>query len=508
MELRQYARLILRYWLLLLAATVLGGAAGAVLTLAQPDEYQTSTILGVVGTTNAVGTKKTPDLGQAYQSQLLGQGAAATIAALASSQVVLHDAATSIGLGLDAEALARELTVQVPTGTSLVELTVQDQSPRRAQQIATEIGSSLTARAAKMAPTAAGVPAPTLVVVQPAALPTRPVDTGVTMNTLIGAMLGLLVGLGLASLHLYLRGSLQGRDDVYRILPAPVLASVRLPRDASAPLADPGEIRDLALLVLELRARRDGPVVLTGATESASTPLLSARLAEVIAASRTRVLLVSDGLDDGGWKGSALTGSLATASSGLLDGVDLSQGVPASASSPAPAHRPPRGGPDATLGCLFGLPSGLGDANAPLLSGARLLAALESAAQSFDVVILDVPPLSRSLDGAVLGSAGTNLLVVDARRTSRRELGRALHAIAATSHELHGIVLTGRVGGVEGPGHRHRRLRLLHGRERPTSRWRGTAHPREVGRSHGASATKAASGEQAVDQPVTSDGRG
>jgi tyrosine-protein kinase len=431
-ELRQYARLILRYWLLLLVAMAVGGAAGVLLTVTQPDQYQTSTILGVVGTTDAVGNKERPGLGQAYQSQLLGQSAVATYAALASSQVVLQDAAASMGHGVDAGTLARELTVQVPTGTSLVELTVQDATPGRAQQIATEIGSSLTTQAAKAAPTNAGVPAPTLVVVQPAALPTRPVDAGLTMNALLGAMLGLLIGLGLASLHLYLRGNLHGRDDVHRMLPAPVLASVRLPRKASAPFFDRGELRDLALLVLEQRAQRDGPVVLTGATDAADTSQLSARLAEVIAASRTRVLLVSDGLHDVGWKGSTLSGSLAT---GPRRGSRTRRGDSVRLDPTGPAQDE----------CLSGLRSGLSDAGAPLLSGTRLHAAVESAAQSFDLVILDAPALSRSIHGAVIGSPGsTNLLVVGARGTRRRDLDRAFRAMAATSCDLHGIVLTRR----------------------------------------------------------------
>lgn len=420
MELRHYARLILRYWLLLLIATAVGGAAGVLLTVAQPDEYRTSTILGVVGTTDSAGAKKTSDPGRAYQSQLLGQSAVATYEALATSQVVLHDAAASIGHGLDAGTLARELTVKVPPGTSLVELTVQDGKPGRAQQIATEIGSSLTTQAAKVAPTNAGAPVPRLVVVQPAARPAGPVDAGLTVNALIGAMLGLLIGLGLASLHLYLRGSLHDRDDVHRMLPAPALARVRLPRQASAPLSDPGDLRDLALLVLEQRARRDGPVVLTGATDVAGTSQLSARLAEMIAASGTGVLLVSDGLDDVGWKGRTLGGSLATGDCVRLGQTGLQQGE-----------------------CLAGLRSGLGEAGAPLVSGNRLHAVLESAAESFEVVIFDAPPLSRSLDGAVIGSLGsTNLLVVGARGTRRRDLDRAFRAMAATSLDLYGIVLT------------------------------------------------------------------
>lgn len=416
MELRQYARLIREYWILLLLATALGGETGFFLTVAQPAQYQTSTILGVVG------TKETADPDQAYLSQLFAQGSVATYAELASSRVVLQDAADAIGEGLDVATLSRGLTVEVPTGTSLVELTVRDESPERAQQIATEVGRSLTKAAAELEPVSAGAPTRPLVVVQPAELPNEPVSDGLVLNTLIGVMLGLLIGLGVASLHLYFRGTVRDSDDVYRMLPAPVLSSVRLPGDASAPLAHSGDLRALALLVLEEQERRKGPVVLIGATNAADTSQLTARLAEAIADSGTSVLLISDGVDDDGWKGRQLDGLLATGETPRLDRLDPSDGR-----------------------CLFWLRSGWSDASTPLVAGARQRATLDLLNQSFDIVIVDAPALSGSLDGAVIGAAGsTNLLVVDTRRTRRRDLTRAFWAMSTASGEFHGIVLTRR----------------------------------------------------------------
>jgi hypothetical protein len=160
--------------------------------------------------------------------------------------------------------------------------------------------------------------------------------------------------------------------------------------------------------------------VLIGATNAADTPQLTTRLAEAIADSGTSVLLISDGLDDDGWKGRTLTGLLATGETPRLDRLHPTDGL-----------------------CLFGLRSGWSDASAPLVAGTRLRATLDRLRQSFDIVIVDAPALSGSLEGAVIGAAGsTNLLVVDTRRTRRRDLDHAFWAVSTASGELHGIVLT------------------------------------------------------------------
>ena len=419
-ELRQYARLVSSYWALLLAAMAVGAAAGAFLTLTQPDRYETSTILGVVGASGEPGTGKPLRLGQAQQSQLIGQGAVATVAALATSQVVLRDAAASIGHGLDAglarrgahgpgprrhvagrahgagsepgaRATGRHRGRQLPGGPGR-----QDGAHERGRS-----GPHAGRRAAGGAAHEPGPPGPD--VEHPPRRDARAAPGPRRPSTCTSA--------AASTAATTWTGSFRSRC-------WPACAP---PRDAFAPLHESGDLRDLALLVLEERVRRAGPVVLTGATDSARTSQLSARLAEVIAASRTRTLLVSDGLDDVGWTGHTLPGRSPRARAS----VPTAAAPPRAAASGVSAAGTRR----CRRTAQRRVPAGCRGVRCPVVRRRDPRR----------------PCLSRSLDGAVIGSGGsTNLLVVDARGTRRRDLDVALRAMATTSRELHGIVLTRR----------------------------------------------------------------
>lgn len=411
MELQQYARLIVRYWLILLLALVLGAGVGVALTRMQSAEYRSTTVLGVVGASGAT----TP--GRAYQGQLLAQGAVATFADLATSRAVLQQTADALGEGVTVAKLTGAVTAEVPEGTNLVEVTVDYDDAEGAQRIATQVGTSLAAVGAQLVPSDAT--GPSLVVVQPADLPEEPLNDGLVLNALLGAMLGLLLGIAVAAVHLYFRGSLHNRDDLGRILPAPLLGEVGLERSGDGRSASTTDLRDVALLVLERGTHEAGPIVLAGATSKAAADTVAAHLAELVAASGSRVLLVSDELTEPEFKGRMLPGSLTL-------GGDHAVG-------PGETQR------------LFGLHGGLTHPSRPVMSGNRLQAALSRAALGFDVVVVAAPPLSDSIDAAVLGDlASSTILVVAARGTSRSDLARATRSLATTSCEVHGVVLTRR----------------------------------------------------------------
>lgn len=417
MELQQYARLLTRYWLVLLLALLLGAGAGAALTIVQPDQYRSSTVLGVVGEQGA----STP--GRAYQGQLLAQSAVATYARLATSREVLQQAADAVGDGLTPEKLAHQVSAEAPEGTALIELTVTDVEAERSQLIATQVGTALAAVAARLLPE--GASGPSIVVVQPAVVPGAAVGDDLVLNTLLGAMLGLLLGAVLAAVHLYSRGSLHDRDDLDRLLTAPVLGEVRIEGSGSAVAARASDLRNAALLVLDRDATAPGPIVLAGITDRSEVSQVSVHLAELVAASGARVLLIGDDLPKAGFTGRMIPGTLA----------DFEEDVPALEAT--------KGGE--TENRPVGLQGGLTDSRRPALSGTSLRRALARVGSAFDIVIVAAPPLSSSLDGAVLGAAGsTMVLVVRDRGTSRRSLARALRALDTTSCEVQGVLVTRR----------------------------------------------------------------
>src|SRR5918992_356182 len=90
-ELRQYARLLNRYRVLIALTALLGALIGFGMTVTRPDQYESSTLVGAVG----AGQGTSAD--EAYVEQLLAQGSIETYAALASSPVTLEAAAQTLG---------------------------------------------------------------------------------------------------------------------------------------------------------------------------------------------------------------------------------------------------------------------------------------------------------------------------------------------------------------------------------------------------------------------------
>ncbi len=77
-----------------------------------------------------------------------------------------------------------------------------------------------------------------------------------------------------------------------------------------------------------------------------------------------------------------------------------------------------------------------------LLSSPRLTQLLRDAAQKFDYVLVDSPPLSNVSDGRVIASkCDRTVLVVKALATSRHQVRRAVDSLVETKAELAGIVL-------------------------------------------------------------------
>jgi capsular exopolysaccharide synthesis family protein len=93
---------------------------------------------------------------------------------------------------------------------------------------------------------------------------------------------------------------------------------------------------------------------------------------------------------------------------------------------------------------LFLIPSGPLPPNpAELLGGARMASLLKLAAERFDHVIIDGPPILGLADAPLLGSlADASLLVVQSGATSRRQAREAVKRLRATRTRLVGGVLT------------------------------------------------------------------
>jgi len=130
MEINAYLRPIIRWWRLVVIVTMLAVVASAVSTLFQPDVYVSRTTL-VIGTTIL---DPNPDSGQIYIAQQL----AGIYADMAEREPIQQAAMDSLGI----DWLPQYQSRAIPNA-QMVEISVTDTNPRRAQLIADELARQL-----------------------------------------------------------------------------------------------------------------------------------------------------------------------------------------------------------------------------------------------------------------------------------------------------------------------------------------------------------------------------
>jgi capsular exopolysaccharide synthesis family protein len=143
MNTNAYIRPLLRWWRLIVIVTVLAMAASAISTLFQPNVYVSRTTL-VIGTTIL---DPNPDSGQIYVSQQLAQ----IYADMAQREPIQQ--ATMEALGIDWLPLYQS---KVVPNTQMIEISVTDTNPKRAQIIASELANQLIKQSPAVAGTETG----------------------------------------------------------------------------------------------------------------------------------------------------------------------------------------------------------------------------------------------------------------------------------------------------------------------------------------------------------------
>lgn len=130
MELNKYVFPLRKWWWLVVASTLIAVISSFLSVQRQPAIYQARTTL-MIGTTINNPNPSSNEL-------LLGQQLAAAYADLANREIVLNATKNALGMSRLPEYLARALP-----NTQLIEITVNDTEPERAQMVANELAAQL-----------------------------------------------------------------------------------------------------------------------------------------------------------------------------------------------------------------------------------------------------------------------------------------------------------------------------------------------------------------------------
>ena len=496
MELRRQIS-IMRRWLPLLIASILlaAGAAFAVSNV-QQKSYESEATL-IVG--QAL-TGVNPDYTQLLASQRLST----TYAVVATTRPILEAVIEKLGLDVTADALRKHVLAEARTDSTLLTITTQDSDPALAAAIANTLAeeliaaspaiqgrqadlqasieadleatqaqikttqaridvlSALTERTAAqetelatlagrlvtlrstyatLLSFASGTASNLLSVVEPAVASSDPISPRPLLNTLLAAIVGLLVAVGIIAVAEHLSDAVKDPEDVQAAAGLSTIGTIaRMKGDEGR-----GEIYQLAALLhprsgvtesyRTLRtnvefASVDAPIqtlLVTSSMPAEGKTVTAANLAVVFAQAGRRVLLVDADLRQPGvHRVFNLPNAHGLTTLLRRDDVSLDTVV--------------QGTEQDNLRVLTTGP--LPPNPTELLGSLRMRAIVDRLKGEADLVILDSPPLQAVTDAAILSSFldGT-LFVVDAGRSRRRAVRLAREALDRADATVLGAVL-------------------------------------------------------------------
>lgn len=429
MDLQTYLQAVRRRWRVILAAFLATVCAVALGTALADPVYRASTEMYI----STVSAENPADLAQGSN---FTQRQVATYADVVTTPLVLDPVIDDLGLDLTPAQLAEQITTQAPTGTVLIEISVTDQDPERAETIARAVGEQAVVTLTELDQVSADSLSPVkATIVSPAAVEAAPISPEPARNLALGAVLGLLIGYGAALLRETLDTSVRGEADVKLITDTTVIGGIAYDRDAGRhPLivqADPHSGRAEAFRTLRTNlqfidaADRPRSIVFTSSLPNEGKTTTTANLALTMAASGSSVCVIEGDLrrprllDYMGMEGSV---GLTSVLIGEAEVEDVLQPFRDSLT---------------ILGCGPIPPN-----PSELLGSEAMVHLLHKLEQRFDYVVIDAPPLLPVTDAAVLSKvADGTIVVVGAKVINREHLSRALTMLENVDGHVLGLVM-------------------------------------------------------------------
>ena len=145
---------------------------------------------------------------------------------LVKSRPVLEQVIAVLGLDMSTEELAGEVSTENKTNTRILTVSVQNEDPKTAKEIADAIRESVSIKITEI------MEADAVNTIEEANLPAHPSSPNVMRNLAIGAMLGVLLAAGVIVLIYMLDDTVKTPDDVEHYLGLHVLTSIPIEEGA------------------------------------------------------------------------------------------------------------------------------------------------------------------------------------------------------------------------------------------------------------------------------------
>lgn len=429
MDFKQFLMVMRRRWISVAALVLVALAASSAITFTRTPAYESRSQVFLT-----VDVRDTTD---AYAASLFASGRASSYADLASSTELASRVIDQLGLDLTSEQLASRINAEVVESTSLIELRVKDTDPQRAQLIADVVTNEFTKYVADLeTPTEGSASQIVAKVTDEATLNRSQVSPDVLLNLVVAGLIGLLVGVALAVARDLLDRTIRTADDVAELTESPVLASIGFDGDIkSAPLlTDLGGFaaRTEAFRLLRTNLQfidldhQPRCIVITSAVPGEGKTMTSTNLAVALAQTGRNTLII-----DADLRRPRVASTL---------GLDPAIGLTTALVGKTEIH-------DAIqvheASGLHVLASGAKPPNPTEILQSKITQDLiKRLRSSYDMVIIDAPPLLPVADASVLAKLADGVIVVVRHgRTTKDQVNEAINRLGQVGGRLYGVVV-------------------------------------------------------------------
>ena len=430
LELRDYMRILRRNWILIVSSTLLGVLAASLFTLLLAPKYTATTRLFVA-------TQSSGSVQELQQGNTFTQARVKSYVETVSTPAVLQPAIDSLGLEVSAAQLAQSVDASADLNTVIITISASSDSPAQSAAIAQAVGESLVKTVELLeSPSAGGISPVKLSVVTPAVAPASPSSPDAPLNVTIGFLIGLAAGVVLALLRASMDTRVRGEEDLRRVTDLPILGAIAFDSVAAQKplISDSAPQSTRAESFRQIRTNlqfthvdeTSQTLMVTSSIPAEGKTTTAINLAIALADSGQSVVLVDADLrrprvDE--YLGLERNAGLTTALSGQAEVDDLLQ--------PWGEHG------------LFVLTSGRVPPNPSELLGSQAMKSIiDHLESSYDVVIIDAPPLLPVTDAAVLGQqVGGVILVTGSNVVTTKDLGKSIAALGMVEANVIGVVM-------------------------------------------------------------------
>jgi len=434
MELQDYMRIFRQHWVAIIVATLVGGLLAYGWTLTQPKVYTASGSAIITTGTSA-------SIGDALVGNQYAISRVKSYLDIAKSRQVAEYAIEQMGITASPDAVVGRVTVSNPLDTAVLRVSANGDTPQEAQALAEAWIAGMTKVVSDLENANSTDPGSESVVrlqtLDTAVAPSAPSSPNVKLAVALGLLVGFAIGIAYALIRAAVDRRLRSAEQIEREFDIAVLGTIPFDNDiAKKGVAAAARDFHTSEGVRQLRTNLqfldvDNPpriIVITSALPGDGKSTVSIKLAEAIAESGQKVVLV-----DADLRRPSIAEYM-----GLVPGVGLTDVLVGRARMEEVLQ------PYGQTGRYLVMGAGPVPPNPSELLGSATMRNMLNSLDPGAIILVDTPPLVPVTDAAIL-TARTDgaLVVVRSGKTTIDLLDKSLQNLERVKGRALGVILDG-----------------------------------------------------------------